>query len=71
MSRDDVYLLDMLNAARRARRHVAGKSRDATLQDAAVRAVEVVGEAAGLVIDEDLVALIETLESLVSAEGKS
>ena len=52
MRRDESYLLDILIAARRAISHLDGiQSRtfeeSALLQDAVVRALEVVGEAAG------------------------
>jgi uncharacterized protein with HEPN domain len=50
-SRDLAYLLDMLAAARRAHEYVAGVAReafgrDSVLQDAVVRRLEIVGEAA-------------------------
>ena len=52
MQRDRARLLDMLLAARRARRHVAGLDREAfevdeKAQDAAVLCLIMVGEAAG------------------------
>lgn len=51
MSRDGAYLLDMLAAARLARSYVSGMTRDGFLadslrQDAVVRRLEVIGEAA-------------------------
>ena len=57
MSRDDPLLLDMLFAARRARGHVAGMTQTQFLasalhQDAAIRSLEVIGEAASQVSAE-------------------
>jgi uncharacterized protein with HEPN domain len=57
MSRDDAFLLDMLEAARLATRYVAGTSLDeflgnVQLQDAVVRRLEIIGEAARRVSDE-------------------
>jgi uncharacterized protein with HEPN domain len=51
MSRDDVYLLDILVAARLALQYVSGKTRerflgDVQLQDAVIRRLAVIGEAA-------------------------
>jgi uncharacterized protein with HEPN domain len=51
MSRNDPLLLDMLFAARRARGHVAGMTQTQFMtselhQDAAIRSLEVIGEAA-------------------------
>ncbi len=51
MSRDDAYLLDMLIAARKAAQHAMGLSEEqfrasALHQDAIIRALEIVGEAA-------------------------
>lgn len=56
MSRDDAYLLDMLIAARRAAQFASGISenefRNSLLhQDAIIRRLEIVGEAAGRVSD--------------------
>jgi uncharacterized protein with HEPN domain len=55
--RDEVLLRDMLDAARAAQRFAAGKTRqmldsDEMLAFAIVRAIEVVGEAAGRVSEE-------------------
>jgi uncharacterized protein with HEPN domain len=57
MWRDDPLLLDMLLAAGHARDHVGGLSRDEFLasklhQDAVIRELEVLGEAAGKVSEE-------------------
>jgi uncharacterized protein with HEPN domain len=54
MSRDDAYLYDILESSRVALEYVGGKSReeftkDAILQDAVVRRLEIIGEAAGRV----------------------
>jgi uncharacterized protein with HEPN domain len=51
MPRDSEYLLDMLEAARLAMRYVAGKTReefeaDIQCQDAVIRRLEIIGEAA-------------------------
>ena len=51
MSRDDVYLLDMLESARLALRYVEGKTeeeflKDLQLQDSVIRRLVVIGEAA-------------------------
>jgi uncharacterized protein with HEPN domain len=51
MSRDDSYMLDMLIAARKASEHAAGLSEErfhesALHQDAIIRKLEVIGEAA-------------------------
>ena len=52
MSRDHEYLIDMLEAARLACSYIAGKSEseflaDVQCQDAVIRRLEVIGEAAG------------------------
>lgn len=57
MWRDDPLLLDMLMAASHARDHVSGLSRDQFMasklhQDAVIRELEVLGEAARRVSDE-------------------
>jgi len=54
MSRDDAYLYDILESARAALEYVGKKSRDEfakdpILQDAVVRRLEIIGEAAGRV----------------------
>lgn len=54
MSRDDAYLYDILESARAASEYVGRKSReqfikDPILQDAIVRRLEIIGEAAGRV----------------------
>jgi len=54
MSRDDAYLYDMLDSAQAILGYMAGKtwgefSKDALLQDAVVRRLEIIGEAAGRV----------------------
>ncbi len=54
MSRDDAYLYDILESSRAALEYVGGKSREefaknAILQDAVVRRLEIIGEAAGRV----------------------
>ena len=54
MSRDDAYLFDILESARAAIAYVQGKSwgefsKDRLLQDAVVRRIEIIGEAAGRV----------------------
>ena len=54
MSRDDAYLIDILESARAAIEYMRGKSRDkfskdSLLQDAVVRRLEIIGEAAGRV----------------------
>lgn len=51
MSRDEGYVLDMLEMARRALRHAEGVDRasferDERLQDALIRVIQVLGEAA-------------------------
>ena len=51
MSRDDTYLVDILESARVAMEHVAGKSweefqQDMQCQDAVLRRLEIIGEAA-------------------------
>ena len=57
MSRDTIYLLDILQAARLAQMYVAGKtleefSRDIQCQDAVIRRLEIIGEAARRLSDE-------------------
>lgn len=57
MSRDDAYLYDMLESAQAILQYLAGKtwdefSKDALLQDAVVRRLEIIGEAAGRVSAE-------------------
>ena len=52
MSRDNSYLLDILESARAALEYVGGKSwdefsKDRILQDAIVRRLEIIGEASG------------------------
>lgn len=54
MSRDDAYLIDILESARAAIDYMGGKSwnefsKDPILQDAIVRRLEIIGEAAGRV----------------------
>jgi uncharacterized protein with HEPN domain len=54
MRRDEAYLLDILIAARRAMSYMEGSSREAfqeneMLQDAVIRPLEIIGEAAGRV----------------------
>lgn len=54
MSRDDAYLVDILESARTALEYVRGKSwekfkKDSLLQDAVVRRLEIIGEASGRV----------------------
>jgi uncharacterized protein with HEPN domain len=56
MSRDEVYLLDILDAAKLALEYVHGKSRDefprdTQLQDAVIRRLAIMGEAARRVSD--------------------
>jgi len=51
MSRDDTYLVDMLESAKIAMEYVSGKSwddfyEDIQCQDAVVRRIEIIGEAA-------------------------
>jgi uncharacterized protein with HEPN domain len=51
MSRDDVYLIDILEAARLAMEYVRGKTReeflnDVQVQDAVMRRLAIIGEAA-------------------------
>ena len=51
MSRDDTYLVDILESAKIAREYVAGKSwedfqQDMQCQDAVLRRLEIIGEAA-------------------------
>jgi len=51
MSRDEVYLLDILDAAKLALEYVCGKTReeflaDVQLQDAVIRRLAIIGEAA-------------------------
>jgi uncharacterized protein with HEPN domain len=57
MRRDEAYLLDMLLAAKRAIRHTASLTRDEfenseLHQDAAIRSLEIIGEAARRVSSE-------------------
>ena len=54
MSRDNAYLIDILESARSAIEYMHGKSwekfsKDTLLQDAVVRRLEIIGEAAGRV----------------------
>jgi uncharacterized protein with HEPN domain len=54
MSRDDAYLYDILESARAILTYMRGKdwegfSKDALLQDAVVRRLEIIGEASGRV----------------------
>ena len=54
MSRDNVYLLDILKAAKLAINYLEGKRReeflkDTQCQDAVIRRLEIIGEAAGKV----------------------
>ena len=56
MQRDQQYLLDILESARIAREHVAGQnwdefSEDVRGQDAVIRRLEIIGEAARRVSD--------------------
>jgi uncharacterized protein with HEPN domain len=62
MSRDEVYLLDILEAARLALEYVRGKAReeflaDVQLQDAVIRRLAIIGEAARRVSDETRAAI--------------
>jgi uncharacterized protein with HEPN domain len=62
MSRDDVYLLDILDAARLALQYVRGKTReefirDVQLQDAVIRRLAIIGEAARRVSEPTRLAL--------------
>ena len=57
MSRDDTYLVDILESARIVLDYIAGKSRDEfyadmQVQDAVVRRIEIIGEAARRVTQE-------------------
>lgn len=57
MSRDGAYLYDMLESAQAILEYLGGKtwdefSKDALLQDAVVRRLEIIGEAAGRVSAE-------------------
>jgi uncharacterized protein with HEPN domain len=57
MSRDDAYLFDILESAQAILDYPAGKtwdefSKDALLQDAVVRRLEIIGEAAGRVSED-------------------
>jgi uncharacterized protein with HEPN domain len=57
MSRDDTYLVDILESARIALAYVSGKNREAfyadmLCQDAVVRRIEIIGEAARRVSEE-------------------
>lgn len=57
MRRDEAYLLDILIAARRAISYLEESSREAfqkneMLQDAVIRPLEIIGEAASRVSDE-------------------
>ena len=54
MSRDNAYLLDILESARAALEYTRGKtwdkfSKDSLLQDPVVRRLEIIGEASGRV----------------------
>ncbi len=54
MSRDNAYLIDILESARAALEYTRGKSwdkfsKDSLLQDAVVRRLEIIGEASGRV----------------------
>ncbi len=54
MSRDDAYLVDILESARAAIEYARGKSwdkfkKDSLVQDAVVRRLEIIGEASGRV----------------------
>ena len=62
MSRDSAYLVDILEAARLAREYVAGKTseeflQDTQCQDAVIRRLEIIGEAARRLSDETRKAL--------------
>jgi uncharacterized protein with HEPN domain len=62
MSRDDVYLRDILEAARLALRYAHGKTRqqfleDVQLQDAVIRRLAIIGEAARRVSEPTRAAL--------------
>lgn len=57
MSRDKEYLIDILEAAKLALSYVSGKSKDEFLkdtqcQDAVIRRLEIIGEAARRISDE-------------------
>ena len=57
MRRDDAYLFDILDSARAALEYVAGKSQsdflsDRQCQDAVIRRLEIIGEAARRLSDE-------------------
>jgi uncharacterized protein with HEPN domain len=57
MLRDDAYMLDILDSARIALQHVAGKTQrdfdtDIQCQDAVIRRFEIIGEAAGRISEE-------------------
>jgi uncharacterized protein with HEPN domain len=58
MSRDDTYLVDILESAKLALDYVADKSRidfhdDVQCQDAVVRRIEIIGEAARRISHSD------------------
>lgn len=64
MSRDNAYLLDILQAARLARSYVEGMTKPEFLantqcQDAVIRRLEIIGEAARRLSDETRIALPE------------
>ena len=57
MQRDNAYLLDILEAAKLARAYIGGKTKEEFLndlqcQDAVIRRIEIIGEAAGRVSEE-------------------
>ncbi len=72
MPRDDEYLLDILEAARLAQTYVADRTEaefmtDLKCQDAVIRRLEIIGEAARRLSDEKRAALPELAwEAMVS-----
>ena len=77
MSRDDAYLLDILESSRAALGYMHGKSwdefsKDPLLQDAVVRRLEIIGEAAANVtLNHDLYNSISTAWIFAAASPPS
>jgi uncharacterized protein with HEPN domain len=74
MARDDAYSIDILDAARLALIYVSGKTKtefdkDIQCQDAVVRRLEIIGEAAVWdTVQNDLPPLIAALERIAPLE---
>ena len=76
MSRDSVYLLDIFKAAKLALNYLEGKTKeeflkDTQCQDAVIRRLEIIGEAAGRVISGTALSLPKSNRARIKPETKS